>query len=75
MWLLNCLVAAVPARERVITCEEVFVLIISPTHVESGGSCAPVAGFRSISSLTADAVWSAERTTVKTMRDPINAAS
>jgi Flp pilus assembly CpaF family ATPase len=25
MWLLNCLVAAVPARERVITCEEVFV--------------------------------------------------
>ncbi|MGY1667572.1 ATPase, T2SS/T4P/T4SS family [Geodermatophilus sp. SYSU D00696] len=24
--LLNCLVAAVPARERVITCEEVFEL-------------------------------------------------
>ncbi len=26
MSLLNCLVAAVPARERVITCEEVFEL-------------------------------------------------
>ena len=29
MWLLNCLVAAVPARERVITCEEVFVLRVT----------------------------------------------
>jgi pilus assembly protein CpaF len=26
MSLLNCLCAAIPARERVITCEEVFEL-------------------------------------------------
>ena len=26
MWLLNCLCAAIPAQERVITCEEVFEL-------------------------------------------------
>jgi pilus assembly protein CpaF len=30
--LLNCLTAAVPARERVITCEEVFEL--RKTHKE-----------------------------------------
>src|SRR4051794_14426117 len=28
MWLLNCLCAAIPARERVVTCEEVFELRI-----------------------------------------------
>jgi pilus assembly protein CpaF len=26
VWLLNCLCASIPARERVITCEEVFEL-------------------------------------------------
>ncbi len=26
MWLLNCLCAAIPARERVVSCEEVFEL-------------------------------------------------
>jgi Flp pilus assembly CpaF family ATPase len=26
VWLLNCLCAAIPAQERVITCEKVFKL-------------------------------------------------
>jgi pilus assembly protein CpaF len=30
MLLLNCLCAAIPARERVITCEEVFELSAAP---------------------------------------------
>jgi Flp pilus assembly CpaF family ATPase len=32
MSLLNCLCAAIPARERVITCEEVFELGPRPWH-------------------------------------------
>jgi pilus assembly protein CpaF len=31
--MLNCLTAAVPARERVITCEEVFELLDARLHV------------------------------------------
>jgi pilus assembly protein CpaF len=31
--MLNCLTAAVPARERVITCEEVFELLDARRHV------------------------------------------
>jgi pilus assembly protein CpaF len=30
--LLNCLCAAIPARERVVTCEEVFELCVSPAR-------------------------------------------
>jgi hypothetical protein len=33
MTLLNCLTAAVPARERVITCVEVFELLDPAAHV------------------------------------------
>ncbi len=33
MSLLNCLCAAIPARERVITCEEVFELSMAPPVV------------------------------------------
>jgi Flp pilus assembly CpaF family ATPase len=36
MSLLNCLCAAIPARERVITCEEVFELPRPSPHVYGG---------------------------------------
>ncbi len=39
--LLNCLVASVPARERVITCEEVFELQASPPNVTAAGGSRP----------------------------------
>jgi type IV secretory pathway ATPase VirB11/archaellum biosynthesis ATPase len=49
--LLNCLCAAALARERVITCEEVFELAVSLSHMAEvsspGGSWAQVATCRS----------------------------
>ncbi|WP_029431284.1 hypothetical protein [Blastococcus sp. URHD0036] len=35
MWLLNCLCAAIPARERVVTCEQVFELQLAVPVVAS----------------------------------------
>jgi pilus assembly protein CpaF len=40
MSLLNCLCAAIPVRERVVTCEEVFELLDPPPVV--GGVLARV---------------------------------
>ena len=47
--LLNCLCAAIPARERVVTCEEVFELRVplpealsALSHARAGGAAAAV---------------------------------
>lgn len=40
--LLNCLTAAVPARERVITCEEVFELRKTPYGDQPAASTARI---------------------------------
>ncbi len=42
--LLNCLAGAIPGRERVVTCEEVFELAEAGLHQSAGRRRAPCAG-------------------------------
>jgi Flp pilus assembly CpaF family ATPase len=42
--MLNCLVAAIPARERVVTCEEVFELPIATQLHRSAETVRKVVG-------------------------------